>query len=62
MTSSSYQECCKLHKDNPFLVARHFYFHVQVFFNEVVLEKTKYYALPIEFQERGSPHVHAFGF
>ena len=49
MTSSSYQEC-------------HFYFHVQVFFNEVVLEKAKYYALPIEFQERGSPHVHAFGF
>ena len=62
----SYEECCKLHEDNPFLVARHFYFQVQVFFKKVVLadplEKIKYYALPIEFQERGSPHVHAFVF
>ena len=24
------------------------------------LGKTKYYALRVEFQERGSPHVHAF--
>ena len=23
-------------------------------------EKTKYYAIPIEFQERSSPHVHSF--
>ena len=37
---------------------------MQVFFKEIVLDgplgKTKYYALRIEFQERGSPHVHAF--
>ena len=37
---------------------------MQVFFQEIVLVgplgKTKYYALRIEFQERGSPHVHAF--
>ena len=37
---------------------------MQVFFKEIVLDgpldKTKYYTLHIEFQERGSPHVHAF--
>ena len=37
---------------------------MKVFFKEIVLDgplgKTKYYALRIEFQERGSPHVHAF--
>ena len=35
-----------------------------MFFKELILDgplgKTKYYALRIEFQERGSPHVHAF--
>ena len=34
------------------------------FFKEILLDgplgKTKYYALQVEFQERGSPHVHAF--
>ena len=45
-------------------MARHFQYKVEVFFKEVVLYdplgKTKYYAIRIEFQERGSPHVHSF--
>ena len=35
-----------------------------MFFKELILDgplgKTKYYVLRIEFQEKGSPHVHAF--
>ena len=46
------------------LIARHFQHKVQVFFQEILLDgsldKTKYYALRVEFQERGSPRVHAF--
>ena len=60
----TYQQRIKLLNDNPVLVARHFQYKVQVFFKEIVLDgplgKTKYYALRIEFQEWGSPHVHAF--
>ena len=37
---------------------------VELFFKEFMLDgqfgKTKYYAILIEFQERGSPHVHSF--
>ena len=60
----SYQERCKLLNSNPVLVARHFQYKVEPFFKEIVLDgplgKTKYYAIRIEFQERGCPHVHSF--
>ena len=50
--------------NNPVLVARHFQYKVEVFFKDIILDgplgKTKYYANCIEFQERGSPHVHSF--
>ena len=59
----SYQERCNLLNNNPALVARHFQYKVEVF-KEITLDgplgKTKYYAIRIEFQERGSPHVHSF--
>ena len=59
----SYQERCNL-LNNPVLVARHFQYKVEVFFKEIILDgalrKTKYYAIRIEFQERGSLHVHLF--
>ena len=59
-----YQQRCKLLNNNPVLVARHFQYKVELFFKEIILDgplgKTKYYALRIEFQERGSPHVHSF--
>ena len=60
----SYQEGCNLLNKNPVLVARHFQYKAEVFFKEIILDgplgKTKYHAISIEFQERGSPHVHAF--
>ena len=60
----SYQERCNLLNNNPVLVSRHFQYKIEVFFKEIILDgllgKTKYYAIRIEFQERGSPHVHSF--
>ena len=59
-----YQERCKLLNNNLVLVARHFQYKVEVFFEEIILDghlrKTKYYTICIEFQERGSPYVHSF--
>ena len=49
---------------NPVLVARHFQYRVEVFFKEIIIDgplgKTKYYAIHVEFQVRGLPHVHCF--
>ena len=60
----SYLEGCNLLNNNSVLVARHFQYKVEVFLKEIILDgslrKTKYYAIRIEFQERGSPHVHLF--
>ena len=42
---------------------RHFQQKVEVFFKEIILngtlENTEYYAIRIEFQEKGSPHAHS---
>ena len=58
------KDTCNLLNNNPILVARHFQFKVEVFFEDIILDgplgKTKYYAIPIEFQERDSPHLHSF--
>ena len=60
----SYQERCILSNNNPVLVARHFQYKLELFFKEIILDgslgRAKYYAIRIEFQERGSPHVHSF--
>ena len=60
----SYQDWCHLLNKNPVLLARHFQYKVEVFFKQIILDgplgKTKYYAICIEFEERGSPHVHSF--
>ena len=60
----SYQEICNLLNNNPVLVASHFQYRIEVFFEESMIDgplgKTKYYTLRNEFQERGSPHVHSF--
>ena len=49
---------------NPVLLARHFQYRVEVFFKVIVINeplgKVKYHAVRIEFQVRGSPHVHSF--
>ena len=50
---------------NPVVVAKHFQYQVETFFKEVLLTnanpigKIVYYALRIEFQMRGSQHLHA---
>ena len=50
---------------NPVVAAKHFQYRVESFFSEVLLSnsnpigKITYYALRIEFQMRGSPHLHA---
>ena len=58
----SYQERGNLLNNNQVLVARHFQYKVEVFFKQIIIDgplgKAKYYALRIEFQERGIPHVH----
>ena len=63
MKNLSYQERAKFLNENPVLAARHFQYKVQVFFKKLILDgplgKPIYYALRIEFQERGNPHVHA---
>jgi hypothetical protein len=61
----SYVERCQMLNANPVVVAKHFQHRVETFFSEVLLSninpigKISYYALRIEFQMRGSPHLHA---
>ena len=60
---SHHEKCDTLNK-NPVLVARHFQYRVEMFFKIIVLDgplgKTQYYAIRVEFQVRGSPHIHSF--
>ena len=60
----SYHESHDTSNKNPVLVARHFQYRVEMFFKIIVLDgplgKTQYYAIRVEFQVRGSPHIHSF--
>ena len=60
----SYHERCNLLNNNLLLVAWHFQYIMEVFRKKIILDdplgKTKYYAICIESQERGSPHVQSF--
>ena len=61
----SYNERCSMLNLNPVVVAKHFQHRVESFFTEVLLSQSNpigkiiYYSLRIEFQMRGSPHLHA---
>ena len=61
----SYNERCSMLNLNPVVVAKHFQHRVETFFTELLVSKKNpigkiiYYALRIEFQMRGSPHLHA---
>jgi hypothetical protein len=61
----SYHERCSMLNLNPVMVAKHFQYRVETFFRDFLLTnanpigKIVYYALRIEFQMRGSPHLHA---
>ena len=60
-----YHERCEMLNLNPVIVAKHFQYRVEMLFTEILLSderpisKIVYYALGIEFQMRGSPHLHA---
>lgn len=60
----TYKDRCKYLNNNPVLMARHFQYRVKTFLKEILLngplEKMRYYAYHVEFQARGSPHIHAF--
>ena len=55
---------CSMLNLNPVVVAKHLQYKVETFFKEVLISNANpvgnivYYALRIEFQMRGSPHVH----
>ena len=59
-----YLERCNILNSNPVLLARHFQYRVELFFRLIVvngpLGKVNYYAIRVEFQVRGSPHIHSF--
>ena len=60
-----YHNQCSMLNLNPVIVAKYFQYRVETFFRDVLLtnadpiSKIVYYALHIEFQMRGSPHLHA---
>ena len=63
----NYFKKCELLNQNPVLTARHFQFRIETFFKEIVLHKNglfggdvENYVIKVEFQARGSPHVHFF--
>ena len=55
---------CTSLNQNAVLLARHFQYRVEMFFKVIAIDgplgKVKYHAIRIEFQVRGSPHVHSF--
>ena len=59
-----YRTRCDVLNSNPVLLARHFQYRVEVFFREIVVDgplgKVTYHAIRVEFQVRGSPHIHSF--
>ena len=63
LNEMSYEERCNLLNSNPVLLARHFQYRVELFFKEIIvngpLGKVEYYAIRVEFQVRGSPHIHS---
>ena len=60
----SYFERCRYLNLNPVLLARHFQYRVEVFFKDIIVDgplgKVIYYAICVEFQVRGIPHIHSF--
>ena len=59
----NYFDRTRILNSNPVLLARHFQYRVEVFFKEIIVDgplgKVKHYAIRVEFQVRGSPHIHS---
>ena len=64
ISSMDHFERCSYLNFNPALLARQFQYRVETFFQTIVsngpLGRVKYYAIRVEFQVRGSPHIHSF--
>ena len=64
LNKMGYEERCNLLNSNPVLLLRHFQYRVETFFKEIIVNgpfgKVEYYAICVEFQVRGSPHIHSF--
>ena len=64
ISSIDYFERCGYLNFNPVLLARQFQYSVEAFFQTIVLNgplgRVKYYSIRVEFQVRGSPHIHSF--
>ena len=62
----NYFERCNILNSNAVLLARYFQHKDEIFFQEKLvirdgpLGKFKYYTIRVEFQFRGSPHIHSF--
>ena len=60
--SMDYEALCRELNSNPVFLTRHFQYRVEHFFKEIVLNgqlgKITHYAIRVEFQARGSHHVH----
>ena len=62
----TYLQRCEILNKNPVLLARHFQYRVELLFAEIILlpggpfVSVPYYAIRVEFQFRGSPHIHCF--
>ena len=58
-----YHERCDTLNKSPVLLARDFLYGIEMFFTIIVLDgplgETQYYAIRVEFQVRGSPHIHS---
>ena len=62
INNMTYFERCDYLNSNPVLLAKHFQYRVEVFFKEIILNcplgKVNYYAIRVEFQVCGCPHIH----
>ncbi|XP_066911584.1 uncharacterized protein [Clytia hemisphaerica] len=59
----TYKERTEILQSNPVLMARHFQYRVECFFKTILAKDTlggtlKHYSIRVEFQARGSPHIH----
>ena len=62
ISNIDYFQRCEILNSNPVLLARHFQY--RVVFKEISIDgpfgKVKYFAIRVEFQFDGSPHIHSF--
>ena len=64
ITNLSYRDKFSILNINPVFAVKHFQYRVETFCKVFIIdgpfEKSKYYAIRVEFQIRGGPHIHYF--